>query len=84
MCRWMDMGAVSPFDLLCITVAVGIAYAAIAWRCLMVPAQRRSTMALQPSRHTVSRVVVASPSATTPPQNVPPHLYLVHRSNPQR
>lgn len=35
------MGAASPFHLLMITTAIGAGYGALAWRFLLVPAQRR-------------------------------------------
>ena len=68
----MDMGAISPFDLLWITLAVAIAYAAIAWRFFVVPAQRRRSVTVEHRGHTVSRVATARPTTATQPPNVRP------------
>ena len=77
------MGATSPLDLLWITLAVGIAYAAIAWRFFLVPAQRRRAVAVQ-QRHRTTRVVTARPTTAMQPPNVRPHLTLVHGTSASR
>jgi predicted permease len=80
----MDMGATSPLDLFWITLAVGIAYAAIAWRFFVVPAQRRRTIVVEHRRHNVTRVGTARPITATQAANVRPHLTLVHSTSSQR
>ena len=78
------MGATSPFDLLWITLAVGIAYAAIAWRFFVVPAHRRRSVVDEPRRHSVTRIATARPTTATQLLNVRPHLTLVHSSSHRR
>jgi hypothetical protein len=62
------MGPASPIDLLMITVAVAAFYGAIAWRFLLVPAQRRRTA----PRHAVVQVRASTRQAV--PRH---HLHLV-------
>jgi hypothetical protein len=71
------MGATSPLDLLWITLAVGMAYAAIAWRFLVVPAQRRRAIAVDRHGHTVTRVVCVRAHASAQDPIVRRHLSLV-------
>ncbi|MCU1367226.1 MAG: hypothetical protein JWL72_4532 [Ilumatobacteraceae bacterium] len=51
------MGAASPFDLLLITIAIGAGYGVLAWRFLVVPAQRRRGAV--PQQPTLLRVAAA-------------------------
>ena len=78
------MGATSPFDLLSITVAIGIAYAAIAWRFYVVPAQRRRSVVVEQRHQSVTRGATARPVSATQPLNARAHLTLVHSSSNRR